>query len=154
MGRVRRAIVDAIDSEGPIHAERLVKMVAGAFDLSRVNANRASTILAHVPRLHYKKDEPQVFWGADVDPTSWTAFRPDEDGTRPLDHVPLREIANAMATICRESGGAERVELLREAMAEFGFRRLTTGIEARMADALAFAERAGVIREECGIYTS
>ena len=64
--RVRQAIEDAIAVESPIHRDRLVKMVASAFDLSRVSANRGASIVGVVPRARYKGDEPGFFWDVSV----------------------------------------------------------------------------------------
>lgn len=152
--QVQRAIEDAVAAEGPVHRDRLVKLVAGAFDLTRVNAKRAESILGLVPRTHYKGDEPDVFWGPYVDAADWDSYRFDPEGTRPIEHVPLREIANAMRSICRRSGGAERSELLREALAEFGFKRLTQGVEMRMEQALDHALKTGLVERREGVYRS
>ena len=149
---VSRVAVEIIDVEQAVHSDRLVKLVASAFDLSRVNANRAQSILAQVPRLHTRGDEPNVLWSASITPASWDVVRVDENAHRPMDHVPLREIANAMADVCARSGGATRAELLREALAHFGLRRLTKGIDARMSTALDYAVRGRILAETDGIY--
>lgn len=152
--QVQRAIQDAIAAEGPIHRDRLAKLVAAAFDLSRVSTKRAESILGIVPRVHYKGDEPDVFWDVAVDPKDWDRYRFHSEVTRPMEHVPLRELANAMRSICRVSGGAERPELLREALAAFGFKRLTQGIEARLEQGLDHALEAGLLERRAGVYVA
>jgi hypothetical protein len=152
--RVGLAVADAIATEGPIHRDRLVKLVAGAFDLARVNAKRADSILGVVPRGHRKGGEPAILWDLPVNPASWDGFRVDLQGTRPVDHVPLREIANAMRAVCSDSGGAERVELHRDVLAMFGFKRLTQGIEARMDEALEHAVRERLLERRGTAYVA
>ena len=152
--RVGLAVADAIATEGPIHRDRLVKLVAGAFDLARVNAKRADSILGVVPRGHRKGVEPAILWDLAVDPASWGGFRVDPAGTRPVDHVPLREIANAMRAVCSDSGGAERGELHRDVLAIFGFKRLTQGIEVRMDEALDHALREALLERRGTSYVA
>jgi hypothetical protein len=42
------ALSDAVAAEGPIHVDRLTKLVAGAFGLSRVVESRRTAILRHL----------------------------------------------------------------------------------------------------------
>ncbi len=137
--RIRQAAIDIIEHEQAIHEERLVKLVATDFDLSRVQAARASAILQQVPGSHRKGNERAILWGSTVEPSQWSAVRVDEDASRTIEQIPLREIANVMTAICTDSGGAGRQELHRGALATFGMRRLTQRIEARMDQALLMA---------------
>ena len=152
--RVALAVADAIATEGPIHRDRLVKLVAAAFDLARVSPKRSDSILGVVPRGHRKGVEPAILWDLAVDPASWGGFRVDPAGTRPVDHVPLREIANAMRAVCSDSGGAERGELHRDVLAIFGFKRLTQGIEVRMDEALDHALREALLERRGTSYVA
>ena len=44
--RVQRALVDVVDIEGPVHGDRLARLVAAGFDLSRVAVSRSPAIPA------------------------------------------------------------------------------------------------------------
>lgn len=145
---VTAVLRDVVAAEGPIHEERLARLVAASFDLTRVSGDRAAAILRCVPGDWRGTEEATVIWEGQTDPAAWTAFRRDEEATRDIEHVPLREIANAMRSLCRASGGIEREELLRASLGLFGYRRMTARVAARMEDALAFAVRLGVIRAE------
>jgi hypothetical protein len=135
--RVRALVEEVIASEGPIHRMRLVKLIAGAFGLSKVHASRAEAILRCVPPDFIRPDDRAVLWPRDMDPLSWRDVRRPQDGaTRLLDHVPLPEIANAMAVVADLSGGMTDEEVKREALALFGGRRMTAGIGARLSEAL------------------
>ena len=79
-------------------------------------------------------DAEQVVWPRGTAPEHWTGFRSGAD--RPLEHVPLREIANAMATIARASAGISRDELHPATLAVFGGRRVTATLTARLDAAL------------------
>ncbi|WP_433784429.1 DUF4011 domain-containing protein [Actinomycetospora sp. CA-101289] len=132
--RVRRALADAIAAEAPIPLARLARAVARAFDLNRVRQERVDAILALLsPDLRVVDG---VVWKPGTDPASWTEFRGSADGmSRPFEDIPLKEIANAMDAVSRESGGMDREELYRETLAAFGGRRLTTGIRERLTEA-------------------
>ena len=117
--RVQNALVDVVNAEGPVHVERLAKLVASAFGLSRVSASRAAAIIDQLPRELRSGD---FAWPAGRHCDSWSGFRRDADATRSLEHISLRELANAMVALCASTGGMERDELLRETLAVFGGR--------------------------------
>lgn len=81
---------------------------------------------------------------SDHDPESWVGLRRSDDvKERPLNHVPLREIGNAMVhDSAKAAGFEEEEELLRAALANFGGKRLTDNVTARLREALRLAARA------------
>lgn len=143
-----------MEHEGPIHVDRLARLVAASFDLSRVNAARVNSILENLPSEHLKGHEPDVAWPADVEPSLWIGYRPDPSGTRPIEQVSLREIANSMRALCVANAGVGKDELVREALAVFGFRRLTPGVSARMLMALGFALSSGLLTVDGSFLTA
>jgi hypothetical protein len=142
--RIARTLLDAVTAEGPIHTDRLARLVANSYGLNRVADSRKRAILRHLPAdLRDDPDEP-VIWPPHLDPDTWTGYRrtPD-DVDRPLDHVPQREIVNAMATVARSSAGISRDELHTTVLAIFGGRRRTPGITDRLDAALTLGLRLG-----------
>jgi hypothetical protein len=138
--QVRAALEEAVQAEGPVHLERLAKMVAGAFGLSRVNKARADSILRHLPPELLPDQREPFAWPAQRRPEEWMGFRrAPESEPRPVEHVSLRELGNAMVALCAVSAGMEREELLWETLGVFGGRRLTPGIRRRLEEALALA---------------
>jgi hypothetical protein len=73
---------------------------------------------------------------------------------RPLEHVPLREIVNAMVPATRAAAGMPREELHREVLAVFGWRRRTRGATERMDAALELGVRSGRLRFDGAMITS
>jgi hypothetical protein len=116
------------------------KSVAAAFQLSRVSAFRISDIVAQLPRDLMPDPRERFAWPRGTSPQDWKGFRrvPDEM-SRQIEHVGLREISNTMVALCASCGGMEETELLKEALAVFGGRRMTTSIAARMGEALLLA---------------
>lgn len=139
--RVWEVATAVVDAEGPVLEARLVKLVAAAFDLSRVSAGRAETIRACLPTA--VRDEHGFYWPPTRARGAWTGFRPAGDTPRPLDEVSLEEIGNAMVALCRAGMGMARDELVRETAAVFGGKRVTPAIRTRADEALAHALAAG-----------
>lgn len=133
--KVRRVLQKVVETEGPVHTERLVRHVAACFDLTRVNAARASAILSALPSgLNVQRDEPFV-WPGGLIPSDWQGFRTSGGEDRSFEHVSLREIGNAMVALCRQAAGASADELDSSTLALFGGRRRTAGIAARLTAA-------------------
>jgi hypothetical protein len=134
--RVRRAVADCLEAEAPIRAVRLAKAVGGAFGLTRVQQSRAESLLSLISR-DARIDRDEVVWRGDQRPDEWLLVRRSDDViARPLDHVPVREIGNAMVLEAIAAAGLNEEELYRTALANFGGKRLTDGIRARLHQAL------------------
>lgn len=146
---VRRALQEVVDAEGPVHVDRLTRLVAGSFGLGRVAESRKAAVLRALPPELVVDDLEPVVWPASLDPATWRGYRPTPTGVdRPVEHLPLREIANAMVGVCRSTGGTTEDELLRDTLAVFGGRRLTAGIRERLVQALEVARGDGRVRRE------
>jgi hypothetical protein len=153
--RVRKAILEVVAAEGPIHKVRLAKLVAGAFDLSRVAEARAEAILRCVPPELLRASDETSVWPAGIDPTTWRQVRRSAPGDgRDLDTVPLIEIANAMALVAELSGGMSADEIKREALSLFGLKRMTKGISGRLDEALRFGVTSRRLADEGGRLTA
>jgi len=141
---VQSAIRAAVAAEGPIHSARLVKLVAGAFGLDRVNQARAASIVRCVPAdLPVGAGEP-FYWPESIDPPGWQAARRTPPGvTRALEHVPLVEIANAMRLAAEAAAGIDDAELKRETLAFFGGRSTRGTVGIRLDAALGLALETG-----------
>ena len=137
--RVAAALRQAVDAEGPIQLDRLSKAVAGAFDLSRVNAARTQSILDQLPADIVVDRADGFAWPTSIDQATWPRFRTSPTASRPVEQISLRELGNAMVGLCSASGGIRREDVLRETVIIFGGRRLTPGISGRLERALATA---------------
>ena len=138
--KVGRVLQAGVDAEGPIHVDRLARLTAGAFGLTRVVRARLDALAALVPASARDGD---VVWPAQLDRSAWTGFRRDPAATRPMEQVPPEEIGNAMVALCRASAGMTRDELFAQTLEVFGFRRRTAAQVAVLESALAAATSAG-----------
>ncbi|MET1005585.1 MAG: DUF3320 domain-containing protein, partial [Propionibacteriaceae bacterium] len=142
-------VLEVIEHEGPVHADRLAKLVARSFDLTRLTGSRADDILQTVPVDRWDTDGERFAWPAGMDRARWTGFRrQDSAAVRPLEQVSLREIANAMTELIREAAGMSVDDLQRETVATFGGSRVTPGLRERLDRAQELAVRSGRIARE------
>ncbi|HZL05674.1 MAG TPA: DUF3320 domain-containing protein, partial [Coriobacteriia bacterium] len=154
--RVRAAAVEAIEAEGPVHPDRLAKLVAAAFGLHRVADERKQAIKRVVPPECQQRGGEGFYWPTHLDAMTWSQVRQPAPGeARLLEEVPLIEIANAMRVVAEKAGGATAEELGRGALNVFGGRRITDAIGKRLAAALRLAiERGRVEHSYDGIHVA
>ena len=144
--QVRMVVHAAIDAEAPIHKDKLARVVAGGFGLSRVSEDRKRGIQRAVPSEYRREADGDFYWPRGVDPSEWRVVRsPNAGQSRPLDEVSLVEIGNAMLVVAEQSGGILDDELKREALNLFGGRRLTQAVSARLDQALDRALSEGIL---------
>lgn len=151
---LRGVVRECLEQEAPIPAERLAKLVANAYGLTRVTLTRQQRIVSliqHDTRI----DREEVVWRADQDPDGWPLVRTSEDNTeRPLTHVPLRELCNAMVVEAVAAAGLTEDELFRASLARFGGRRITEGIRARLIKSLRQGVREGRLVDSGGRFVA
>jgi hypothetical protein len=147
--RVGRALLAGVEAEGPVHLDRLSRLVAGGFDLGRVTADRRQTILRCLPRQVLRDPaDPSFGWPSGIDPATWTEFRRTGDTEdRPLEHISPIEIGNAMHALCVAGAGLDRDQLFQQTLFVFGFRRRTTAQLALLDAALARAVAASRLHD-------
>lgn len=105
--------------------------------MNRVAAARSDAILRCLPQEYLRTADRSCAWPTGIDPLDWREVRRSQPGDgRNLDHVPLEEIANAMAVVAELGGGMQEDELKRHALALFGGKRMTEGISSRLDDGL------------------
>lgn len=136
--RVEGVIADVIAAEGPVQLERLARLTAAAFDLTRLNQARIDSILRCVPRS--ERDDDGFAWASSMDRSAWAEFRlAPIDAPRPMTEVHPREITNAMVALCRDAYGMTEDELLKETLALFGWKRRTEALVAPIKSAISSA---------------
>ncbi len=149
---IKAVLLRAVRAEGPVQLDRLARLVAQGHGLTKVRQERVEAILALLPSSVVVDRRERFAWPPQLDLQAWDDFRRSQDTKqRPLDHVALWEIGNAMVALCRVSAGMPQDELLREALAVFGGRRMTEGIADRLNLALNTALSTGRLRDHHGL---
>ena len=142
---VRRVLRAGVRAEGPVRGDRLARLTAAAFGLTRVSDARRDALLALLPAGTLVDG---VAWPAGTTAQTWTFFRRQATATeRPLDQVPLVEVGNAMTALCRAAGPLDRDELHRRTAEVFGVRRRSAAHAAVLDAALTAAVSAGRLTE-------
>ncbi|GAA1871999.1 DUF3320 domain-containing protein [Myceligenerans crystallogenes] len=147
---VYRAILEVAAAEGPVLADRLGKVVAQQFGLSRVRQNRIDSIVALVPprAISVSANGDRVVWPAGGGPADYTTFRvPTATDTRAVTDIPYEELRNAMIAHVRVAHGMRELELLRAVGRTFGT-TLSAKVRERLEDILDAAVREGRLRRD------
>jgi hypothetical protein len=133
---VKAQILDVIEVEGPIHVERLVRIVARRFGLNAVRQARAAEIAKLIPRAQLRRSKRfgDFAWPFSIDPATWTAFRCEGDSPqRTLHEIAPEEIINAMEAVRDNVPDLDGMnDLIRRTAEQFGVSRLGPNVRARL----------------------
>ena len=141
-GQVREQLTEIIETEGPVEANRLARVLGNRFGLSRVTKSRVAQILGCSPIKPEKNRKfGDFYWPSAVDPAEYTGYRPryDAELTLSVSEISHRELANAMAAVLHDSGPLSEDVLLRETIGIFGWSRLGHHIRDRLEDVVGWA---------------
>ncbi|KAA6435959.1 DUF4011 domain-containing protein [Agrococcus sediminis] len=140
-----------LDTEGPMLRARLARVFAESFGFDRLTARIERRIVGLVPKEYIRTASPDFFWPLGVDPERYlTVRRNTETASRPLEHIPLEEIANAMALAAAAGGGGTPEALARDALEMFDLKRMTQKVQARLEGAYAVGIESGRLKERDG----
>lgn len=146
-----RAIIEVIvDTEAPIHAERLAKLVGNAFGLKRVQKDRVKAIMHQMTRSEVIKDVDGFVWPKNVDPRRWLLYRSCDDSVRAFDEVSPVELANAIGAVLGEQGSMDLDTLRYSVMKAFGRRKVSKNVADHFKKGMAQALEFGRIIETGG----
>lgn len=134
--KVRAVAVEIATYEGPVHLDRLVDKTAQSFGLQRVHASRGKKIFHQIKQAGLFIDADKFVWPREIDPGSWTEFRPnDSTADRLFTHVSPDEIANAARFIKDKHPDFTDEELDVTVLQTFGRKRRTKQIFAHLSRA-------------------
>jgi hypothetical protein len=143
---VRATIEEIVDLEGPIHRDRLTKLVGYTYGLGKVHESRAKKIVSQINGSACLTDKEKFVWPADTDPSEWKIYRTSPLGdTRVFIQISPLEIRNAAADILKRGGAMPANELRRLVLRTFGRRKATKGLSAHFENALKGATARGLI---------
>lgn len=129
---VRESIDQAIESEGPIEIDRLLRLVHGRFGVQRVSGGRKQAMLAFIPKGYQvtRFGGTRFYWPSHLDPDTWRGFRRSQGSAeRKFDEIAPEEIANAILA-ARRQGRARDVDEARQVARDLGYGRVTENIKS------------------------
>lgn len=133
--QLRSGIAEIVAIEGPIHMDRLTRLVVNCFGLSRVTTKTQRQIAHQVSKVEeLTVDDDKFVWPSDIDPQSWSDFRPNgSDVNRNFEHISPVEIANAwmhLAQVQREAGEPDdEASVIDLVVQTFGKKRKTAAVK-------------------------
>lgn len=147
---VQRYAREALAAEGPIELDRLCRVVAARFGLTRVVQRRRDDILAALGDGFPRSEGGRFVWPEGVDPSAWTdVARRSDAATRPIGDISLQELGNGLVILLRGAFSLGEDEAVTELARAFGFARAASTIRDRILQAIALAVSAGrVVRAE------
>ena len=135
---VRAVATEIAEFEGPIHLERLAQLTAASFGVRRLWPARERKLIYQIRQTGLVVDDDKFVWPSDLDPTTWTEFRPNDSTVdRPIVQVSPVEIANAMRFIRARRNELDEVALDVAVLQTFGRRRRTKQVVDHLAKARA-----------------
>ncbi|MCA8950982.1 MAG: DUF3320 domain-containing protein, partial [Planctomycetes bacterium] len=135
---LRACVERVLALEAPIVFDRLVKIVARAWGVSRVTERVRGRIREVMPPAVFEHEG--ALFAREVEVASFTGFRaPLADGTgeRDADELPRIEVDHAMRWLLQQHHALSAEDLAREAARSFGITRLGAVVRGVMDDGVA-----------------
>ena len=133
---LRAVAVEIATYEGPIHLDRLTDKTAQSFGLQRVRSKRAKKVSYQILQAGLFVDEDKFVWPRELDPATWTEFRPSDSSIdRPFHHISPTEIANAARFIKAKHPDITADDLDSAVLQAFGRKRRTKQLTTHLTRA-------------------
>jgi hypothetical protein len=152
--KVKRAIDEIVEFEGPITEDRLASITAARFEMMRVKESRLKSmreLFRHLPRSTSKWGV--TYWPSHRSPSTWPGFRTStSESSRAIEDVPAEELLNAMVAVVVMGDTATEDEILR-LLADGHDRKLTEKVRTQLSGILAWGVANGKLTIRDGFYT-
>jgi hypothetical protein len=152
-GLVLAQVAEVVAIEAPVHLKVLARRVIDRWGIERLTSRPTSRVEELLRRLErdgrLRIHEPFI-WGATQEPARYSGFRAAVDGQeapRELAHIPPVELANAAASVLRDSGSIDRDALAREVARLFGVTRMGANVRETVDAGIDLLVQRGVAEE-------
>lgn len=137
---VRAIAAEIAEFEGPIHVDRLVRLVAQAFQVGRLSDKKRKSLERQVRQCGLNISEYDFVWPSDLTPDEWNEFRPNtSEAGREFTEISPVEIANAYIFLGVNSPELSAEELDAAVLRTFGRKRRTKLVVAHLEHAKTVA---------------
>ncbi|MGK0349491.1 MAG: very-short-patch-repair endonuclease [Planctomycetota bacterium] len=135
--------ISVLAVEAPIAFDRLVRTLAGKWDVNRVTDRVRERVRSALPAAAVEDDG--VLWNAAEQRGGFRGFRVprNEQEERAIDELPIVEVVSAMAWLLRQHHALASDDLAREAARCFGIQRLGSVVRQVMGRALERLQESG-----------
>lgn len=142
---VRSLIEEIAETEGPVHKERLAKLVGYGFGFSRVKTARTKRILNQLPNAAVFVDDHGFVWPEGIDTSKWLIHRTSTEVERRFEQISPIEIANAAVSLFEAHKNLSRAGLRQKVIEQFGRKKKSTGSDAQLDLGISHAISSGRI---------
>ncbi|MCQ1947574.1 DUF3320 domain-containing protein [Arthrobacter sp. zg-Y1116] len=143
---VRSLIEDIAEAEGPVHQDRVARLVGLAFGFSRLVPARMRRILNQIPRASVDVDSYGFVWPKGIDHSRWLIHRTGTGSARPFEQIAPTEIANAIVAVIKDDPSVAGADLRRRVLQQFGRKRSSKPAREQFELGLAYAKSSGRIQ--------
>lgn len=150
--QVRAVAQEIVEAEGPVHLDRLVRLVGASFGAKRLHAKRWNQIAYQVRHTEgLTVDADKFAWPDSISADEWREFRPNASSARRefMEISPV-EIANAIHHLVRDRGVVPDDALAVETLSTFGRKRRTAQVLRHLDHAMAIAASRGDVELSAG----
>lgn len=136
--QVRGVAAEIAEFEGPVSLDRLVTLTTRSFGMSKCGKKKRQQVSYQLRQVGLTVDEDDFIWPTDIDPATWTEFRPTgPEAKRTFTDISPVEIANAWRIIAGQRPGATRDEVRHAVLGAFGVKRAGSKVTPHLARAEA-----------------
>lgn len=138
---VRESLDEAIEFEGPIEIDRLLRLVHNRFGVQRVSHGRKQLMIKYLPKgcQVTRFSGTRFYWPSHLAPDTWRGFRRSQGSTdRKFDEIAPEEIANAILA-ARRQGRARDIDEVHQVARDLGYGRVTENIKSIIDRAVSSA---------------
>ncbi|MDM7990719.1 DUF3320 domain-containing protein [Arthrobacter sp. zg-Y877] len=143
---VRSLIEDIAEAEGPVHQDRVARLVGLSFGFSRLVPTRMKRILNQIPKASVDIDDYGFVWPKGIDRSRWLIHRTGTGSVRAFEQIAPTEIANAIVAVRKDDASLSETELRRRVLQQFGRKRSSKPARAQFELGFAYAKSSGRIQ--------
>ncbi|GAA1365409.1 Swt1 family HEPN domain-containing protein [Arthrobacter rhombi] len=142
---VRSLIEEVAETEGPIHKERLARLVGYGFGFSRLSAARINRITNQIVHAAVFVDDYGFVWPEGIDTNKWLIHRTSTEVQRRFEDISPIEIANAATALYNADSSLSKADLRHKVLKQFGRKKKSKGSDAQLGLGISHAISSGRI---------
>ncbi|KAB1663240.1 DUF3320 domain-containing protein [Pseudoclavibacter sp. CFCC 13611] len=138
--QVRALAAEITEVEGPIAIDRLARLIALSYGVSRLHQKRRNQIKRQIGQCaDVTVDKAHFVWPRDIDSNSWSEFRPNSSNVdRDFTDISPIEICNAARFVQARHPDWDDEAVQRSVLQTFGRKRLTSGAQKHLDKAWSY----------------
>ncbi len=147
---IERIVVDVVDTEGPVHEQRVMRAVLGAWGKNRAGAlikESFDRVVARLARTRIQRS-PDGFLSLPDQTEVRVRIPVDDEGTRPIRHVPPSERQRALMLAATDAQAIDHEQLRQYVARLFGWRRVGAEISAVLDDDIDRLVESGALAKD------